>query len=124
MTDTRVFSFDPKAALIAYHAAVEAQDFATIAAMFHPDIAYESPGVGTVTGRDAVIDSFRAYFAEHPDQTAVDDRVERVAPLAAHADWRLTATKRSTGERIERAGEEVVFFDEDGLIVRVIVADR
>ncbi len=66
MTETRTFTFDPKAALIAYHAAIQAQDFPAIAAMFHADIAYESPGVGTVNGRDAVIESFRAYFAEYP----------------------------------------------------------
>lgn len=118
-------SRDPVALVRRYHAALNHYDAEEVRAMFAADAVYDSPGVnGRLTGRDAIIAAFSAYFAEYPDQQAVDDRLEQLAPDAARARWRLTATARSTGRTVTRRGTETVHFDADGLIAHVVVADQ
>lgn len=118
-------SLDPVALLQRYHGALNRYEEAVLRAMFATDAVYVSPGVGgRLEGRDAIIKAFSAYFAEHPDQQAEDERVEQAAPNAARATWRLTATSTSSGARIIRQGVETVTFGADGLIRHVEVEDR
>ena len=57
-----------------YHTALNAYDARTVAPMFAVDAVYVSPGVdGRIAGRDAIIAAFTRYFAEHPDQHAIDE---------------------------------------------------
>ena len=117
-------SRDPVALLGRYHDALNDYDAETVKPMFAPDAVYVSPGVnGRIAGRDTIIAAFSAYFAEHPDQHAIDDEVTRVAPDAVRSRWRLEATARSTGARVARRGVETVTFDSSGLICRVEVTD-
>ena len=117
-------SLDPVALVRHYHAALNAYDEAVVAPLFASDAVYVSPGVnGRIEGSTAIIAAFTAYFAEHADQHAVDDAIERVAPDQARASWRLEATARSSGQRVTRSGIETVRFDGDGRIVMVEVED-
>lgn len=118
-------NIDPVALTARYHAALNDFDVAGVAAMFASDAVYVSPGVnGRIEGREAIIAAFSAYFAEHPDQVAVDDVVEHIGPSMARAQWRLSATARSTGRPVARQGVETLSFDAEGLIMRVEVEDR
>ena len=117
-------TIDPVALLKRYHAALNDYDERTVKAMFAADAIYVSPGVkGRIVGREAIIAAFTAYFAEHPDQTAIDEVVTRVAPDAVKSVWKLEATARSTGKRVTRRGTQTVTFNADGLIAHVEVAD-
>jgi ketosteroid isomerase-like protein len=118
-------SVDPVAFLTRYHAALNAYDAAVVGPMFSADAVYVSPGVnGRLDGRDAIIAAFSAYFAEHPDQRAEDDRIEQTGPREVRARWRLRATAASSGRQIVRQGTETVSFDGEGLIVKVSVEDQ
>jgi len=117
-------TLDPVALLRRYHAALNAYDAAAVKPMFAEDAVYESPGVnGRIAGRNAIIAAFTAYFADHPDQHAIDDEVALLAPDAVRSVWRLEATARSTGQRVARRGVETVTFGSDGLIRHVEVTD-
>ena len=67
--------------------------------------------------------AFRDYFAEYPDQVAVDDSFEKVSPAAAKSTWHLTATSATTGEKLIRRGEETIYLNAEGKIERVDVTD-
>lgn len=114
---------DPSGLLRRYHAAVNALDFDAIGACFAENARYGSNGIGEISGRAAIMASFRRYFARHGDQTAGDSLVEDVSANAARAVWWLRATDSETGSSVERRGEEIVTFDADGLIIRVDVTD-
>jgi len=117
-------TLDPVALLRRYHEALNRYDEATVKAMFAPDAVYVSPGVnGRIAGRDAIIAAFTAYFAEHPDQHAVDESVVPAGDLGVRSVWALAATARSTGRRVTRRGTETVTFGADGLIRHVEVTD-
>jgi uncharacterized protein (TIGR02246 family) len=108
-----------------YHAALDARDFAAVAAMFAPDAEYVSPGVGgKLSGRDAILAAFRSYFAEYADQRSADDEIRMVAPGRVIARWRLIASSSVTGATSTRCGEEEVIFAADGRIRRIEVRDR
>ncbi len=107
-----------------YHEALNRYDATVVAPMFAVDATYISPGVnGRIDGRDAIIRAFSAYFADHPDQHAVDDSIVPLGADAARSAWRLEATSRSSGTRVSRRGTETVHFNAAGLIVRVEVQD-
>ena len=117
--------FDPVARLVAYHDAINDLDFSTIAAMFAANAVYDSGGLGgVVSGRDPIMAGFRSYFDTYPDQVAEDSVIEPLDGLRVRSVWTLTATHRVTGDRLVRAGEEIVTFDEKGAILRVEVTDR
>lgn len=117
-------AFDPVAALTHYHAAIDVLDFAAIEACFAPDAEYVSDGVGAiVVGRDAIMAAFRGYFAVYGDQVSKDDEVAALSPRSAWSRWRLEATHAVSGARLVRSGEETVYFDADGRIMRVEVKD-
>ncbi len=116
--------FDPAAALARYHADLNALDWSRIATAFAPDATYVSHGVGALAGREAILSAFRAWFAEYPDQVAVDEAIESTGPLTARAVWRLSATSAITGLHLERRGTETAEFDPEGRITRIEVTDE
>ena len=117
-------SIDPVALLKRYHDALNDYDEPAVKAMFADDAIYDSPGVkGRIVGRDAIIAAFSAYFAEHPDQHAIDEEIAAIAPQAVRSVWRLKATARATGQPVTRRGSETVTFGQDGLITHVEVTD-
>lgn len=117
--------FDPVSALIAYHDAINALDFATIEAMFAEDAVYDSGGLGgVVTGRTPIMEGFRRYFDLYPDQVSEDSLIEQLGENQVRSVWRLVATHRVTGKKLIRAGEEIVTFDKAGGIIRVEVNDH
>jgi ketosteroid isomerase-like protein len=105
----------------AYHDAMNRFDLEAAAGMFSDDAEYHSPSVGAVYGRYALLQSFRGYFDEYPDQVALDDLLEYAGPDSVRSLWRLTATSRSTGRKIDRKGEAVMFFNAKGQIRRIEV---
>lgn len=108
-----------------YHEALNRYGAEEVQHFFAPTARYVSPGInGSIEGRDAIIAAFSAYFAEHPDQHSVDDRIEAIGPNAARSHWRLKATSKSTGLPYERQGIETVTFDASGRIALVEVEDR
>ncbi|MFO1034342.1 MAG: nuclear transport factor 2 family protein [Hyphomicrobiales bacterium] len=116
-------AFDPCAALQRYHAALEARDLASVAAMLAEDVVYESVGLGLVQGKANLLGSLASYFRDHPDHHAWDTDVKAEGPLEALALWGLDATDPKTGDPIERHGSERVSFTASGLISRILVED-
>ena len=114
---------DPVAWTKRYHAALNAYDPAIVTPMFADDAVYDSPGVGALEGRDAIIAAFTRYLDEYADQQAVDDEIVAVGDSAARSRWRLIATSRRSGKRLERCGVETITFSSGGLIARVEVRD-
>lgn len=114
---------DPVALVERFHAAINALDFETIEAFFTEKARYRSGKVGGLEGRDAIMAGFRRYFAEYPDQVAEDSLIEAVSPVSARAIWRLSATSSTTGEPLQRQGEETITFDDRGRIILVEVTD-
>jgi hypothetical protein len=111
--------------LAAYHDAINALDFAMIEAMFAENAVYDSGGLGgVVEGRGPIMAGFRSYFDLYPDQVSMDSVIEPVGERAIRSVWKLVATHRLTGEKLIRAGEEIVTFDEAGRIARVEVKDH
>jgi uncharacterized protein (TIGR02246 family) len=117
-------AIDPASLLRRYHAALNLYDAEVVKAFFAPDAVYVSPGIGgSISGRDNIIAAFTAYFAEHPDQHAVDDWIETIGESVAQAGWQLEATSKSSGQVYARRGTETIRFDGNGLIVHVSVED-
>lgn len=117
-------SFDPKAALIAYHAALEARDFMALEHIFADDVEYVSAGIGVTRGRAALMQSLRDYFASHGDHHAWDEAVEALGPQMAQSHWGLVATDPASGQLVERRGVETLTFDGAGRVLRVAVSDE
>jgi hypothetical protein len=103
---------DPVDVLRRWHEAINALDFDAIEAFF-----------GALSGKSAIMKAFRDYFAEYPDQVAVDDSLEKVGPAAAKSTWHLTATSATSGEKLVRRGEETIYLNVEGKIERVDVTD-
>ena len=118
-------SLDPAGLLRRYHAALQPYAADEVSGMFAEDAVYVSPGVnGRLEGRAAIMCAFNAYFAEHPDQHAVDEKVEVLGDRSVRSHWRLTATSAASGQPVERHGIETITFDAQGRIVKVEVEDR
>jgi ketosteroid isomerase-like protein len=116
-------SFDPVAALVAYHAALDAHDVDKVESLMAENAVYESAAIGVVEGRAAIIAAMRKYFTAHKDHHAWDDSVKATGPYSAHAVWQLTATNNASGEKYHRRGTEEVTFEGDGKVLRVFVVD-
>lgn len=106
-----------------YHDALNRLDLAAVEGMLADNAEYHSPSIGALVGKAAIMAAVRSYFAEYPDQKAVDDVVEVVDTTRVRSQWRLKATSRTTGTPYERTGSEVITFGPAGLITRVEVAD-
>ena len=116
-------AFDPAESIIRFHDAINRLDYEAIEDFFAKDATYVSNGVGSLAGRDAIMDAFRGYFDTYPDQTAVNSLVETLTPLSGRAVWSVRATNSKTGKPLIREGEETITFDEDGRVVMVDVTD-
>lgn len=116
--------FDPVAALVAFHKALDSFDVAGVSRMMAWDATYDSPGLGQVKGRDAITASMASYFATSPDHQAWDDEVFATGPRSAGCRWRLRATNKQTGVVVERHGTEAITFNKYGLITSVVVKDE
>ena len=114
---------DPVDVLRRWHEAINALDFDAIETFFAHDATYGSKKVGALRGREEIMKAFRKYFAEYPDQVAVDDSFEKVSLVAAKSTWHLTATSATSGENLIRRGEETIYLNADGKIERVDVTD-
>ncbi len=53
----------------------------------------------------------------------MDDEIVAMGDKTARSRWRLTATSRLSGRKLERRGIETITFDSEGLIARVEVSD-
>jgi hypothetical protein len=106
-----------------YHEVLNAFDANLVKPMIAPDATYHSPAIGVLAGRDAILQSMSAYFAEYPDQHSIDDSMDLVAPQVVRSVWRLAATSRSSGKAFRRAGVEHVTLNAQGQILRVEVSD-
>jgi ketosteroid isomerase-like protein len=115
---------DPASLLNRYHAALARLDYDAMAQMFAPDAVYASSGVGSLTGRDAIIAAFRQYFASHVHDESLDTLLENTGPQSAKAHWRLKVRELASGRVFGRSGTETVRFDASGVIVSVVVEDE
>jgi ketosteroid isomerase-like protein len=116
-------AFDPVEEIARFHAAVDAIDFAAIEAYFAEHATYVSRGVGSLSGRCEIMEAFRKYFDDYPDQTSLSTLIEKVGPNAGRAVWSVRATHSKTGKPLVREGEETITFDEDGRVTHVEVTD-
>lgn len=115
---------DAVALLNAYHAALNAYDFETVADCFAPDATYISSGLANaLQGRTKIMAAFREYFSEFRDQIAVDEAIEIIGSLKVKSHWRLTAQSTLSGLSVVRRGIEVATFNADGFIVHIEVVD-
>ncbi len=114
---------DPVAVVTRYHDALNRFAAETVAPMLAADAEYHSPSVGVIAGRDNIIEAMTGYFAEYPDQVAVDDSITLASPGVVRCVWRLKATSKSTGAPYIRNGVEHVTVGPDGLIRKVEVSD-
>ncbi|AVA20631.1 MULTISPECIES: nuclear transport factor 2 family protein [unclassified Rhizobium] len=115
--------FDPAERITLFHDAINRLDFEAIEDFFAENATYVSNGVGSLAGREAIMEAFHGYFDTYPDQTAVNSLVETLTPLSGRSVWSVRATNSKTGKPLIREGEETITFDEDGRVVRVEVTD-
>ena len=106
-----------------YHTALNNFDFPAIEKMFAEDAEYHSSGIGGLYGRHAILEAMKAYFNEFSDQVSTDDSVELLSPTSVRAHWRLHATTKSSGRKVNRQGTETIHFNSKGLITTVEVQD-
>ena len=115
--------FDPAERITLFHDAINRLDYEAIENFFAENATYVSNGVGSLAGREAIMEAFRGYFDTYPDQTAVNSLVETLTPLSGRSVWSVRATNSKTGKPLIREGEETITFDENGRVVRVEVTD-
>ena len=106
-----------------YHTALNNFDFTAIEKMFAEDAEYHSSGIGGLYGRHAIMEAMKAYFREFSDQVSTNDSVELLNPTSVRAHWRLHATTKSSGRKVNRQGIENIYFNDKGLITTVEVQD-
>ena len=106
------------ALLVEYTAALNRYDLETVENMFSENAVYVSPGLdGAIHGRAAIMEAFRRYFAEHPDQVNVDEDACVLDANTLQARWRLESSKS------KRSGTQIINFNADGEIQRIEVLD-
>jgi hypothetical protein len=109
---------DLAARLAEYTAALNRYDLDAVEQMFAEGAVYLSTGVGgEIKGRAAIMDAFRAYFAQHADQVNVDEDVRQLDEHTLEARWRLISS------RSNRSGMQRITFGDEGMIARIEVAD-
>jgi len=115
--------FDPAERIELFHDAINRINYEEIENFFAENATYVSNGVGSLAGRDAIMEAFRGYFDKYPDQTGSNSLVETLTPLSGRAIWSVRATNSKTGQPLIREGEETITFDQEGRVVRVDVTD-
>jgi len=118
-----VNAIDALAIVRRYHEVLNVFDVSQVKPLIAPDATYHSPAIGVLAGREAILQSMSAYFAEYPDQHSIDDSMEQVAPHVVRSAWRLVATSRSSGKSFRRTGIEHVTLNAQGQILCVEVSD-
>jgi limonene-1,2-epoxide hydrolase len=92
---------EPSARRLAWalHEAWAADDWTTFGALLRPEVVYESPGVGRIEGREAVVALYRERrrfpgltSIEHRRTVAEEDVVARVAEITIEHERRVTVT--------------------------------
>jgi ketosteroid isomerase-like protein len=108
-----------------YHTALNAFDLGEVENMFAADAVYVSRGLkGVLTGRASIMAALRKYFAEYVDQVSTDERIEKIDHLKVHSIWHLKATSKITKAKVNRRGEEIITFNNKGLIIKIDVVDQ
>jgi hypothetical protein len=116
-------TFDPAERIVIFHEAINGMDIEDMRPFFAENAVWTSDGVGSLVGRDAILAGIKQYFADYPDQKAVNHRVETLTPLSGRAVWSVRATHATSGKALVREGEETITFNEDGEVVSVDVTD-
>jgi hypothetical protein len=116
-------TFDPAERIVIFHEAINGMNIEEMRPFFAESATWVSNGVGSLSGRDEVLAAIKQYFADYPDQTAVNHLVETLTPLSGRAVWSVRATHATTGKALVREGEETITFNEDGEVVSVDVTD-
>ena len=106
-----------------YFTALNNFDYATLEKIFAEDAEYHSSGIGGLYGRPAIIEAMKAYFHEFSDQVSTNDSIEVIGPNSVRTHWRLHATTKSSGRKVQRQGIEIIHFNPKGLIATVEVKD-
>jgi ketosteroid isomerase-like protein len=92
------------AAVKAFIAAINAQDFGALSALMPDDHTFVDSGGTTVTGREKMLSGWRHYYAMFPDyRITVDAVLQNGAVVAGFGSWSATYP----GKR-ERAAENAV----------------
>ncbi len=99
-----------------YFAAVNAEDFDALAAVFSPDVEIHTTGADPVHGRDAALAHFRAVLANYAEH---DDRVTRWIEAGDAVVCEIAFTGRLSDGRDVRFDALDVFDADDRGITRV-----
>lgn len=99
----------------AYVNASNAHDVDRIADLLGAEAVYQSTGVGTHVGADAILAMSRNFFADNPDVRWEGSNYRAISGEGVEFDFTISVQ----GER--HKGVERVFFDASGLICRVEV---
>jgi steroid delta-isomerase-like uncharacterized protein len=93
-------------------------DGSAVAALCAEGLVYDEPALGdTVYGREAICSFVNAMAAAYPDHTfALEGVYADVARRAVLVAWRFSGTHAKSGKRIEFHGDDLLDFDENGLI--------
>ena len=108
-----------------YYTALNNFDYAALEKLFSEDAEYHSPGIGGggLYGRPAIIEAMKAYYREFSDQVSTNDSIELLGENSVRTHWRLHATTKSSGRKVQRQGIETIHFNSKGLIATVEVQD-
>ena len=108
-----------------YYAALNNFDYAALEKLFTEDAEYHSSGIGGggLYGRPAIIEAMKAYYHEFSDQVSTNDSIELLDENTVRTHWRLHATTKSSGRKVQRQGIETIHFNSKGLIATVEVQD-
>ena len=99
----------------AYVALSNAHNLGLIAQMFDENSIYTSTAVGQFTGRTAICDMMRGFFARYPD-VYWQVRSYRCPGNSVTFDFTMTAIEANTSEPLERKGVETIEFTSSGII--------
>ena len=107
----------------AYVAHSNAHDLEAIGGLLGDQARYESAYAGALSGREAILEMMRRFFAELPDVHWEAAGYEEVSPGRVAFDFQMHATARD-GAAVAREGREVIEFAEGGRIMLIRVGGR
>lgn len=99
----------------AYVDASNEHDVDRIGTMLHADAVYHSTGVGSHCGKDAILAMNKKFFAEFPDVRWSPANYRSIAGNGVEFDFEISLKGKLS------SGVERVFFNTEGLILRVEV---
>ena len=99
----------------AYVEASNDHDVDRISTLLSKDAVYHSTGVGSHRGKDAILAMNRKFFAEYPDVHWSPENYRSIAGNGVEFDFKISLKGKLS------SGVERVFFDTEGLILRVEV---